>query len=181
VIGLRDRIHSTGNKKALDSSLLKLYSFALNHQLMANVSQSSFILFIGILLFGVGSCSKICDEGYEGTRCDVEIRERFEGNWNATDEPGNKVYVTTISKGTGVLDLLISNSFADSTFSRTVKATASPNSITIPNQRPDTSKIYVEGTGIIDNDDKRITWTYNLINKYDSPAVVTPYTGVWSK
>jgi hypothetical protein len=148
---------------------------------MKVIIKISFIVLLAMGIANVISCSKICDEGYEGNRCDVEIRDRFEGTWNAADEPGGKIYGNTISKGTGILDLVVASSFSDSVFFRPIKATATSNSIVINRYKPDTSKIEVEGNGLISEDYKRIDWTYNLINTYDSPEVRTPYTGVWTR
>lgn len=136
---------------------------------------------LSLSLLAVSSCSKLCDEGYEGKRCDVEIRDKFEGNWNAVDEPGTKTYPVAISEGTAILDVLISRSFSDSVFIKTVRASISGDSIIISEQKPDTSKIYVSGAGVLESSRNKINWNYNLINRYDTVDAVTSYTGVWAR
>jgi hypothetical protein len=141
----------------------------------------SLIVLIVVVIASIASCNKTCDEGYDGKRCDVEIRDRYVGTWNAVEQPNNKTYSTTISKGSGILDMVISSSFSDSLFFRPVKATVSSDAIHIPLHKPDTSQIWVEGTGLIEDGYQRINWTYILISKYDTPEVIASYTGVWTK
>ena len=132
-------------------------------------------------VFILSSCREPCDKGYEGKRCDVPVRDKFKGTWSATDNPGALTYLDTITDGSDILDVYVSRSFSNSRYYRSVKATVDGNTITIANQKPDTSKIYVEGTGIVTDDHKTINWNYNLINKYDTPFITTSYTGVWTK
>ena len=135
-----------------------------------------------ILVSLMFSCSKICDEGYEGKRCDVEIREKFIGAWNATDNPGGFTFTDTISNGTGILDVLILRRFGADTFNRTVKASISGNMITIGRQKPESLRaLEIRGIGTITNDNKTINWNYDLINTTDSPEVIASYTSVWIK
>lgn len=131
-----------------------------------------------IVLFQ-GSCTKLCDNGYEGDKCDVPVRQKFIGVWSAVDNPGNLQYTDTISIGTGLLDVVISNGFAQNYFANPVKATVSGNQVSIAKQNPDNDSLYVQGTGSIDNG--TLTWNYTLINNTDSPQISTSYTGVWSK
>ncbi len=149
---------------------------------MLNLFKSLCLPVAFVSLCTILSCNKLCDEGYEGKRCDVEIREKFIGEWNATDNPGGFTFTDTISKGTGILDVLILRRFGADTFNRTVKATVSGNIITIGRQKPESSRtLEIRGTGTISNDAKTINWNYDLINTTDSPEVISSYTGVWIK
>src|SRR5687767_9142903 len=103
-------------------SFPKVYSFVVKAKTMNIVFKFSIIACACILMGTLTSCTKTCDAGYEGKRCDVEIREKFEGAWNALDNPGNFAYTDTISKGTGVLDVLILRRFGADTFARAIKA-----------------------------------------------------------
>ncbi len=153
---------------------------------MTQIFKNSFaaLLLIGTLavMFSTLSCNKLCDGGYEGKRCDVPIRDKFLGVWNAVDNPGNLTYKDTISEGSDVQDVVISRSFSMDTFHRPIRATISDNAINIATQRPHPAKpLLVEGTGTISSDFTTISWTYNLIDTSQTPHAVTNYTGVWSK
>jgi len=145
---------------------------------------SSFLFFATLfVIVYISACTKICDAGYQGNHCDVEIRDKFEGVWKATDNPGNITYSDTIIESTSsnVLDVLILNTFATKTFNSAIKATIEGNTITIERQRPDTSKIELEGVGVFNSENNSITWTYSLINKSTNPSDSISYTGQWVK
>jgi hypothetical protein len=142
----------------------------------------SFFPALFIFIIGIAACSKICDDGYEGKRCDVEIREKYIGAWHATDNPGAVTFTDTISKGTGILEVAILRRFGTDTFNRAVKATISGNTITIANQSPDNGReLSIQGTGTLGNNDQTITWNYNLIAGPDTLPITTSFTGVWTK
>lgn len=147
-------------------------------QILKNVFPASLL----IVVLSIMSCNKLCDDGYEGKRCDVPIRDKFLGIWNAVDNPGNLIYKDTISEGSDILDVVISRNFSMDTFHRPIRATINQNTINIATQRPHPAKpLLVEGTGTISNDFATISWTYNLIDTSQTPPIVTNYTGVWSK
>ena len=52
-----------------------------------------------LFLMIAGSCTKLCNSGYEGSRCNVLTTTKFTGVWNAVDTPGNITYKDTISPG----------------------------------------------------------------------------------
>ncbi|MCX6199589.1 MAG: hypothetical protein NTY88_10285 [Bacteroidetes bacterium] len=144
------------------------------------------LLLIFFLVFILSSCRTPCDNGYEGKRCDVPVRDKFMGIWNANDSDGSAtfIYTDTITSGTSeITDVLISKNFSGNRYFKTVKGTATANSISIfpTDQKIDTGKIYAVGTGTISSDSKTINWNYTLTNKTDSPEVIINYTGVWTK
>src|SRR4051812_12845003 len=126
---------------------------------MANAHRVGIIITLVVFIVSINACSKICDEGYEGKRCDIEMREKFEGQWHATDNPGGLTFTDTISKGNAITDVLILRRFGADTFNRAVKATINASSITIAKQKPDSGReLYIEGTGALSDDEHTINW-----------------------
>lgn len=64
-------------------------------------------------LFFVSSCTKTCDEGYEGTDCKTEIRAKFIGQWKGNDVcttgPYNNITITLASSTSSVLNVTLTN------------------------------------------------------------------------
>lgn len=140
------------------------------------------LLFIltGVALWQ-SSCTKLCDNGYEGKRCDVPVRNKFIGVWMAEDNPGNITYTDSITAGAGLLEVIISENFAQNYFNKPIEATVDEDNIYIARQSPDSNNFYVEGSASISNNNQTLTWNYKLINATDSPEISTPFTGVWQK
>jgi hypothetical protein len=112
----------------------------------------------------------------------VEIREKYEGTWYANDNPGTWTFTDTISKGGGILDVLILRRFGPDTFSRAVKASINGNTISILKQSPDNGRdLSIQGVGILNEAQDRIDWNYDLISGPDTLQITTSYTGVWTK
>jgi hypothetical protein len=134
-----------------------------------------------IALLATCACSKLCNTGYEGSRCNVLTASKFEGNWSAVDTPGNLAYIDTISKGTAINDITLSASFTGHHFNHAISASVLENVITIPYQQPDTGNNFVKGTGTLSADNNHITFTYQLISGVDSQQSITNYTGTWTR
>jgi hypothetical protein len=149
---------------------------------MKKAFSSPFVLLIVLAIAAIGSCSKVCDEGYEGKRCDVEIRAKYEGAWHANDNPGNLAFTDTISKGAGILDVSIMRIFGTDTFNRAVKANVSGNTITIASQKPESGReLYIQGSGTIADDYQTINWSYTLTGNSGGIPDTSSFTGVWTK
>ncbi len=149
---------------------------------MTKVFKSFLLVVVFVSATGIYSCSKLCDEGYEGKRCDVEMRVKFIGVWNGVDNPGGFTFTDTISNGTGIIDVLILRRFGADTFNRSVKATVNGTTISIARQKPESSRtLEIQGIGTINSDGNIINWNYDLIDTTVSPILITSYTGVWTK
>ncbi len=141
------------------------------------------LLIACVALLFAPSCQTTCDAGYEGKRCDVPWRNKYKGVWSAHDTSGaiTLAYLDTITDGNEVTDVFLSRAFSQNQFYKFVRATINDNTINIASQKPDVTKIYVEGTGTLNGDKNTITWAYKLTNKYGPIPVDTVYTGVWIK
>jgi hypothetical protein len=137
-------------------------------------------------LTAVTSCSKTCDEGFEGTKCDTEIREKFTGTSSTTytaTEDGTlsqpATFDVTISKSTtGATKILIGNVW--NTFTNQVLATVDGDKFTIENQTPDNDGYSVQGTGTINGN--KITVNYSVTDNNATPATTDQINnGVWTK
>src|SRR5579863_9624994 len=117
-----------------------------------------YVLFLGvILLITVAACTKLCDSGYEGGNCNVEIRAIFEGTWHAIDTPGNLTYSDTIAPAASISGVTLSRSFAHNYFMHVIYASVSKNVVTISLQQPDSATFEVQGSGVINNNGTVIT------------------------
>jgi hypothetical protein len=133
------------------------------------------------LLLLAGACTKLCNSGYEGSRCNVLTTTKFTGQWNVVDTPGNLIYIDTISQGSVLGDITLSIAFAGHHFNHVINASVAADVVTIPYQQPDSATNFVQGTGTISKDDKNITFTYQLISGTDSTKVISNYAGTWVK
>ena len=133
------------------------------------------------ILVAISACRKLCNEGYEGSRCNVLDTTKFIGQWNAVDTPGNLIYVDTISQGPVLGNVILSVSFAGHHFSHVINASIEDTIITVPYQQPDSANNFVQGTGSISADKKHISFAYQLISGIDSQRVIINYGGNWTK
>ena len=64
-------------------------------------------------IFFVSSCTKTCDEGYEGDDCKTEIRAKFIGQWKGNDVCTSGTYnniTITLANGSGsVMNVTLTN------------------------------------------------------------------------
>ena len=139
------------------------------------------ILLLLPLLAFIGSCSKLCNSGYEGSRCNQLSTAKFIGRWNAVDTPGTLLYIDTITQGTVIEDLILSPSFSSHRFSHNINASVINNVLTIPYQQPDSASIFVAGTGTMGDDHNSIVFSYQITVGADSNRVTTSYGGTWTK
>lgn len=132
-----------------------------------------------LMLLAIGACSKLCNAGYEGSKCNELATAKFLGRWSAVDTPGNLMYTDTISQGAVPEDIAFSASFAAHHFNHVINASVAAGVITIPYQQPDTGNSFVQGTGSISSDNNHISLTYQIITGLDSPQIITGYAGSW--
>jgi len=138
-------------------------------------------LLISAALLLVGACSKFCNSGYEGSRCNELIVTKFEGRWNAVDTPGNQTYVDTIAAGSAINEITFTSGFAGHHFSHPVTASVLGYALTIPYQQPDSSGYFVRGSGTVSNDNNQITLSYQLISGPDTSQTILQYSGNWTR
>ena len=125
----------------------------------------------------VSSCTKTCDEGFEGDKCDTEIREKVVGTYSVTEDctvTGGATYSVSITKsGTDVTKVLINpmGGYPSSTGTVSVDGT----SITIAEQT--TGGYTFSGSGTINNGGASITVTYTV----GTGGVSETCNGTWTK
>ncbi|HRN94579.1 MAG: hypothetical protein M9931_05525 [Chitinophagales bacterium] len=118
-------------------------------------------------LFVVSSCTKTCDEGYEGTDCKTLIREKFIGQFKGpeTCTIGNDNYTVTVTGASSDLLSIVINNAYNQNFTVTGKVDGS--SLTVAEQSVGSVGSKLSGSGSISGDGKTLTFTYT----------VTPATG----
>jgi hypothetical protein len=146
-----------------------------------NTNRFSFTIGIVLALTTISACSKLCNAGYEGSRCNELTVTKFEGNWSAVDTPGNLVYIDTISKGGTINDIMLSVSFAGHHFNHAVIASVLDSVITIPYQQPDADSNFVQGIGTLSPGNNHILFNYQLIVVADTLQYKANYTGSWTR
>lgn len=111
---------------------------------------------------GITSCTKVCDEGYEGDKCDVEIREKIIGTYGLTETcslTGAANYDLVITKSsTSVLNVLISPFGGYVGVQGTAKVDG--DNITISAQS--SNGFNFNGSGTITNDGQNISLSYTI-------------------
>ena len=123
-----------------------------------------------------GAC--VCDQGYEGTNCDVEWKTKYLGNYNTAETcVGSSAvsnYSNTITQGADALTLSISNfgdsnAFGTATITEAGKVTVASQTISI-NGNP----VTVAGDGTYDNGVLTIHYTGSGSGvSFDCTAVMT--------
>lgn len=120
-------------------------------------------------VLAVSSCTKTCDPGYEGNDCKTEVREKFVGQWTASDDcvvdensGGEVPYVVINLVGDNIADFKITN-VAGAGISL-VATTTSSTSFAINSQDISFagSTVTVTGNGTISEDAKTITLSYTV-------------------
>lgn len=140
------------------------------------------------------SCSKddkICDAGYEGDDCNVEIRAKMIGTYTAADvniaDPSDAPsYVAQITANTAVTVVNITNfsgggssgGFSNLVTSNIASTTDGGVSFDIPSQIPDNDGYSVSGSGTYNATSKKITIQYSIKNPLGQ---TNNYTGNWTK
>ncbi len=111
-----------------------------------------------------GTCSCVCDSGYEGTDCATLSRAKFVGTYSVADAcsaSGSAAYTVTITaSATDETRVLLSN-FWDF-YAANVVATVEGNTITIASQDPDNDGFPVAGTGTYSASANTITFNYTV-------------------
>ncbi len=130
-------------------------------------------------LFFVSSCTKTCDEGYEGTDCKTLIREKFVGQFKGpeTCTVGTDNYTVTITgSSANVLNIVIANAYNQGF---TVTASVSGSSFTVAEQTVGSAGSKLQGSGSISGDGKNLTFTYTVTPV--APGVANTCTFVGEK
>lgn len=107
----------------------------------------------------VSSCTKTCDEGFEGEKCDTEIRAKFVGQFQGSETctVGTDNYTVTITtSATDVLKVTFNNVY---NAAYTATATVDGSAFTVANQTVATG-VTVQGSGTISGDN--LTFTYTI-------------------
>lgn len=115
----------------------------------------------------VSSCTKTCDEGFEGDKCDTEIRAKFIGDYDVSEtKNGGSAYTYSTeitSSAGGALQVNITKiatgGASTSLFNTSVKATVDGNAINITDQEPDSDGYSIQGNGSISNGVISLTYT----------------------
>jgi hypothetical protein len=134
-------------------------------------------------LFTVNSCTKTCDEGYEGNNCKTEIRAKYIGNWTATDDcvknpnTNNPVPYTVINKNASdVKKFEITNvANAGVTVVATVNTSTTFN-IAKQTVKVGTVDVEVSGSGTISDDGKTVDATYTVLGPGGSSTCSVKFT-----
>lgn len=143
------------------------------------------LLSVGSMTFT--SCTKDddCALGYEGSNCDMEIREEMIGIYDAVDtrttNPVTKTYVPIITKNATVTVVNIQEfgdffEGASELVTSNVTKAGDVISFTIPSQKPDGENT-VSGDGNYNVKTKKLNINYGLSNGTD----INNYTGTWTK
>ncbi len=123
-----------------------------------------FRTFIALAVIGsiatLASCTKTCDEGYEGDKCDVKIISKYTGTYSAsgTDNDGGTYTNWTVivsESSTDVLTILINLQNAGITLN--AKVAAEGGSYTIANQN--ISGFNYTGSGTLTSNAMTLTMT----------------------
>lgn len=125
-----------------------------------------------------GTC--VCVAGYEGANCETEMRTKFEGTWTTSDacsQSGNSSYLVTITAGTGITEVKITN-FWD-VFTNAVVATVDGTTISIASQQPDNDDFFVTGQGTISGN--TITWNYTIDDQGIPSSGTDVCSSTWTK
>lgn len=93
-------------------------------------------------LFTFNSCEKVCDEGYEGDKCDVEIRAKYFGTYKvsgtATNDLGSApitdLIINITTSSAGILNFNISYTLGGDQYSLNAKLDTDGKNFTIPQQ-----------------------------------------------
>ena len=117
------------------------------------IRSKKIIVILIATLFALGACNKACQVGYENPNCSVEIRNQFENeNYTVTESKnGDSAYTyaaTIVSSPAGILQVQLTN-MANNFFVNNVRASVNNDTLTIPNQAPDSNGRYVLGQGVL--------------------------------
>ena len=126
---------------------------------MKKIFSSLFIMAAITAMVSTSSCTKVCDEGYEGSDCKTEVRAKFLGQYqgNETCTVGTDAYTLTVAaSSTDVLKISLSNVYNQGF---TAVATVNGNAITVESQTV-ASGVTVSGTGTLTG--TTIAFTYAI-------------------
>ena len=124
----------------------------------------------------------ICVPGFEGDTCEITIRDRFLGNYFATDvcnTMGTLQYSMSIHSNSQILSVLFSSQLANSKFVDSVSATVEGNNLIINTQQVNGNSFSVSGNGSISNG--TLTLLYVLTNLNVLPNEIDTCRATWVK
>ncbi len=145
---------------------------------MNKIFKTFLAVFAFVTVASLMSCTKTCDPGYEGTKCDVKIVTKYTGNYqvNGTDNQGGTYtnWTCVISESSSdVLTVLINLQNASITLS--AKVAEDGGSYTISSQN--VSGFTYSGSGTLTSN----AMTLSLTEIGGTPQVTTVYTFTGSK
>lgn len=122
-----------------------------------------FKTFVAVALIGglatFSSCTKTCDSGYEGDKCNTEIRAKFVGQWQGNESctVGSDTYTLTIANASDILKITLNNVYGQA-FVAT--ATVEGTTFTVANQNVG-GTVNVQGNGSLSGSVLTFTYTIN--------------------
>ena len=148
---------------------------------------ASMFALMGMSALTMTSCGKddkVCDAGYEGKDCDVQIRTPMLGTYNATDVAtvGGATYTYNPAITTNATVTVVNISKFGDFFTGAELVTSNVSksgdiiSFNIPTQKPD-GAYTVQGSGAFNISTKKITIEYSLT---DGGGQIDNYTGNWT-
>lgn len=119
----------------------------------------------------VSSCTETCDPGFEGKKCDTEMRTKFLGSWTASDScvvnpaTGAPIPYNVVNNSTGLTDVQEFNITNVANAGVNIKAKiATSTTFTIPSQSVTygSATVNVSGDGSISEDNMTVNLTYSV-------------------
>lgn len=135
-------------------------------------------MMVGALAFGITSCTKTCEPGYEGSDCKTEVRAKVIGTYGVNENctpSGNASYDITFSKSSAdVMNVLITpfGGYPGTT------GTAKIDGETITIDAQSSNGWDFNGTGTVSSDGGTITLSYTIT---DSSGGSDACTGTGTK
>ncbi|MCW5909023.1 MAG: hypothetical protein KIS94_14250 [Chitinophagales bacterium] len=127
---------------------------------------------------GITSCTKVCDNGYEGDKCDVQWRTKFIGTYQFADvcPSGNYTGTATITvSANNVVTILLTN-YAGIGSSATINGTLDESNKVVISSQAAAGFTINNATGTMTNN--IINWTYTIT---DGASNTETCTSTWTK
>lgn len=126
----------------------------------------------------ITSCTKVCDDGYEGDKCDVQWRTKFIGSYDFADVCPSGNYTGTASiavSSNNVVTILLTN-FAGIGSSATISGKLEESNKVVVTSQAAAGFTINNATGTMTNN--IINWTYTIT---DNIGGTETCTSTWTK